>query len=108
MLKHHNSRAGVRRATTAELRGLCVTIVGLKTVPSLVKFLTDLCTPAELAAMTERWAVAQQVADGAPYRAVSASTGASTATVTRVAQWLRFGAGGYRLALRRMRKGSST
>lgn len=98
----------MRRATAAELRGLCAAIVGFNTVPACVKFLTDLCTPTELAAMTERWAVAQQVADGAPYRAVSAATGASTATVTRVAQWLRFGAGGYRLALRRMRKGSST
>lgn len=97
----------MRRATTAEVRGLCAAIVRLKTVPACVKFLTDLCTPTELAAMTERWAVAQQVASGAPYRAVSAATGASTATVTRVAQWLRFGAGGYRLALRRMQKGSS-
>lgn len=105
MLKRKHNPGGARRATEAQLKGLYAAIVRLATVPECAKFFTDLCTPAELAAMTERWEVAQQIAQGLPYRTVSAKTGASTATVTRVAQWLRFGAGGYQLALDRKSRG---
>ncbi len=41
------------------------------------------------------------LADGHHYGEVSRLTGASTATVTRIAQWLHHGTGGYREALER-------
>ncbi|MGA7271934.1 MAG: Trp family transcriptional regulator [Acidimicrobiia bacterium] len=37
-----------------------------------------------------------------PYREIAELTGASTATITRINQWLRHGAGGYRMVLERM------
>ena len=67
------------------------------------RFLTDLCTPQELAAMSERWHVAGLLEQGIPYRQIYELTGVSTATVTRVAKALKFGAG-YANALKRSAK----
>jgi TrpR-related protein YerC/YecD len=49
--------------------------------------------------MAQRWEVAQLVDQGVPYQQIAQRTGASTATVTRVAQWVRHGEGGYRQVL---------
>lgn len=61
----------------------------------MAQALTDLCTPAELDALGQRLQVARLVAEGVAYQEISRRTGASTATVTRVAQWLRRNSGGY-------------
>ncbi len=66
------------------------------------KFLRDVATISELRAMSERWQVAKRVNNKEPYRKIAKLTGASTATVTRVAHWLHHGMGGYKLALERM------
>lgn len=63
------------------------------------RFLTDLCTVAELDAMGQRLQVAALVDEGVSYQEISKLTGASTSTVTRVAHWLRYGEGGYRVVL---------
>jgi TrpR-related protein YerC/YecD len=73
--------------------------------PRLVAaFLKDLCTSAELDAMGQRLQVARLVDEGVAYQEISRRTGASTATVTRVAQWLRRGEGGYVAVLGRSRR----
>ena len=66
-------------------------------------FLVDLCTPAELRALTERWHVAQILDDGEKsYREIQAETGVSTTTIGRVARFLRDEPhGGYRAVLGR-------
>ena len=64
-------------------------------------FLRDLCTISELDAMAHRWQVAQLLDQGLTYTEVAKRAHASTTTVTRVAQWLRRGEGGYTLALKR-------
>ena len=51
--------------------------------------------------MAHRWHVARLLALELPYLEIAQRTGASTATVTRVANWLRHGEGGYRAALDR-------
>ena len=69
------------------------------------RFLRDLCTLSELEALAHRWQIAQLLDEGrSSYLEISERVGASTATVTRVAQWLRNGEGGYALALRRLRR----
>jgi TrpR-related protein YerC/YecD len=73
----------------------------LKTQDELESFLRDLCTLQELETLAHRWQVAKLVDEGLPYLEVAERTGASTTTVTRVAQWLRHGEGGYRRALDR-------
>jgi uncharacterized protein YerC len=54
--------------------------------------------------MAHRWEVAQLLDEGLPYLEVAKRAHASTTTVTRVAQWLRRGEGGYGLALKRRKK----
>ena len=56
----------------------------------MLALLTDLCTPAELHSLAERWHVAQLL-DGTDlsYRDISEGTGVSPTTVTRVARFLR-------------------
>jgi TrpR-related protein YerC/YecD len=67
-------------------------------------FLRDLCTSTELDAMGQRLQVARLVDQGMSYQEISRRTGASTATVTRVAQWLHHGEGGYRAVLKKGRR----
>jgi TrpR-related protein YerC/YecD len=67
------------------------------------RFLRDLCTLGELEALAHRWQIVRLLQDGLPYLEIAERVHTSTATVTRVAQWLRHGAGGYELALRRTR-----
>lgn len=87
-----------------EHRDLFETVASLRTKDEAQRFLRDLCTRAELDAMAHRWQVAQLLDEGLPYLEVAKRAHASTTTVTRVAQWLRGGEGGYRLALQRRRK----
>lgn len=77
-------------------------ITALKTEAECKKFFRDLCTLSELNAMAERWQVAQKVQQGISYREIAKDTGASTATVTRVAHWVHHGMGGYKLMLERV------
>lgn len=67
----------------------------------IVDFLVDLCTPAELEALADRWAVVPLLDQGIPYRSIHDRTGVSVTTVGRVARCLDHGNGGYRAALRR-------
>ena len=71
------------------------------------RFFRDLCTIAELEAMAHRWQVARLVNQGLPYVEIAEKTGASTATVTRVAHWLNHGEGGYRNAIDKAKKSTA-
>ncbi|MFL5912896.1 MAG: YerC/YecD family TrpR-related protein [Gaiellaceae bacterium] len=93
-----------RHWPTKEHRDLFETVASLRTKDEAQRFLRDLCTRAELDAMAHRWQVAQLLDEGLPYLEVARRSHASTTTVTRVAQWLRQGEGGYRLALKRRRR----
>ncbi|MCA9526269.1 MAG: hypothetical protein KC549_08220 [Myxococcales bacterium] len=65
----------------------------------LERVLVDLLTPAEVGFVGERWAIVKGLAAGASQRQVVAETGAAIATVSRGAQQLRYGSGGFALAL---------
>ena len=66
--------------------------------------LADLCTPAEVHSLAERWQVARLLdADELTYREIHDATGVSTTTIVRVARFLRQeGNGGYRALLDRL------
>ncbi|WP_420432181.1 YerC/YecD family TrpR-related protein [Hyphobacterium sp.] len=98
------------RNNGAEERGsLIEALLSVKTSDEMDRFLTDLCTPGEINALAERWRVARLLDDGKfTYREIAEKTGASTATVTRVARFLsQEPAQGYRLVLDRMKKPSN-
>lgn len=92
-----------REMQSKGMKQLFATIAGLKSFGEVKKFLRDVCTLSELRAMSERWQVAQLVKQGVPYRTIAKKTGSSTATITRVANWLHHGLGGYKLMLERMK-----
>jgi TrpR-related protein YerC/YecD len=77
-------------------RSLFKALVALAGDDECQRFLLDLCTPAELTAMADRWRVAQLIARHVPYREIRTQTGVSTATITRVARALLYGENGYR------------
>jgi len=93
---------------TDEMKDLFEAILALENPDEVERFLRDLCTLSELGAMAHRWEVVKLVEQGLPYQEISSRTGASTTTVTRVAHWLRYGEGGYRLALERRKRLSPT
>ena len=62
-------------------------------------FLKDLCTPAELQALVDRWQVAELLQENLTYRRINELTGVSVTTVGRVARSMSDGFGGYLAAL---------
>ena len=68
------------------------------------RFLRDLCTFPELEALVHRWQTVKLLEEGVPYLEIAGRVPTSTATVTRVAQWLRHGTGGYGIALDRLKR----
>src|SRR5207245_9781862 len=77
------------------------TIAGLKSPEETERFFRDLCTIPELHTLAHRWEVAKLLDQGVHYADIAERTGASTATITRINSWRRFGTGGYRLLLDR-------
>tara|TARA_B100001093_G_scaffold34896_1_gene30073 strand:+ start:714 stop:971 length:258 start_codon:yes stop_codon:yes gene_type:complete len=68
---------------------LSTALKNLKSDKDIDNFLKDLCTPAEIEAMKERWEVAQLLYKGdTTYRDIASKLNTSTATVTRVARFL--------------------
>jgi TrpR-related protein YerC/YecD len=90
--------------TATRFDELVVAFAKLRDTDTVAAFLRDVCTTNELDAMGQRLQVARLVDDGVPYQEISRRTGASTATVTRVAQWLHHGEGGYRAVLKQSRR----
>lgn len=93
-----------REAISPELAELFRAITQLRTADETAAFFRDLCTIAELRDMSGRWQVALLLDEGLHYLEIARRTGASTATVTRVSNWLRFGSGGYRTMLDRRQR----
>ena len=87
-----------RNESTASLMDA---IVELATRDEAARFFRDLCTRHELEEMTSRWEVVRRLAEGHSSREIHDLTGVSTATITRISQWLRHGTGGYVEALER-------
>lgn len=83
------------------LDDLADAVLTLHTRDEARRFLRDLCTLPELEALTHRWQTAKLLEQHVPYVEIAERVPTSTATVTRVAQWLRNGTGGYRIALGR-------
>lgn len=86
---------------TDETEALFRALLSLRNADEVASFLRDLCTRRELEEMSHRWTIARLLDRGLSYREIAEKTGASTATITRIAQWLHHGTGGYRLALER-------
>lgn len=69
---------------------LCAALLTPRSVADMRHFLVDLCTPAEIRTLAERWHVARLLdRSELSYRDIQEVTGVSTTTVVRVARFLR-------------------
>jgi TrpR-related protein YerC/YecD len=104
-MKRHdqNQEPGLRAAA----RTLSEALLSLENTREVKEFLEDLCTPAELEAMVDRWRVAQLLDQGYTYRDIHDLTEVSVTTIGRVARYMERGSGGYRTALLRLGKKAS-
>jgi TrpR-related protein YerC/YecD len=74
-------------------------ILSLRDVHEVRNFFKDLCTPAELQALVDRWQVVELLQQDLPYRRIHDLTGVSVTTIGRVARFLSDGFGGYAAAI---------
>ncbi len=86
---------------TAAENALYAAIISLQTTAECRNFVRDLCTPAELQALVDRWQVVELLEQGLTYRKINSLTGVSVTTIGRVARYLTDGFGGYRTAIDR-------
>jgi TrpR-related protein YerC/YecD len=92
---------------TQDVEAMFTAILALETRDEAERFYRDLCTLNELRDMSQRWAVARLLDGGMHYAEISRETGASTATITRIASWLNHGEGGYRAMLDKLAAAST-
>jgi TrpR-related protein YerC/YecD len=97
-----------KKPLKAGVESLAQAFNGLKNAEQIYAFLIDLCTPAELEALADRWQVVEPLTKGKPYRQIHDDTGVSVTTIGRVARCLELGTGGYQLALKGSRRGAGT
>jgi TrpR-related protein YerC/YecD len=90
-----------RQEALAERKLYCA-LAALKSAEECRAFLRDLCTPAEIQAMADRWSVVEYLQRELPYREIHRLTGVSVTTIGRVARFLASGHGGYEVAAKRM------
>ncbi len=90
-----DSRADRKRNEDALFRA----VLSLEDIQEIRNFFKDLCTPAELQALVDRWQVVELLQQNLPYRRIHDLTGVSVTTIGRVARFLTDGFGGYTAAL---------
>lgn len=77
-------------------------LLTLRSEEDAYRLLDDLCTISEIKAMAQRLQVARLLSRDITYNTIASSTGASTATISRVKRCLNYGADGYRRVLENM------
>jgi len=95
-----NRNESERKQKRAE-NALFSALVALKDTHEVRCFFEDLCTPAELQALVDRWQVVEYLQKDLPYRKIHDLTGVSVTTIGRVARCLTDGSGGYQMAIER-------
>lgn len=79
-------------------------ILTLKTKEECYSFFEDLCTVNEILSMSQRYEVATMLSDKKTYLEIAESTGASTATISRVNRSLIYGNDGYSMVFDRLQE----
>lgn len=93
-----------RVSNKAPCDGFYRAILSVKNMEECRMLLNDVCTMAELRAFEQRFEVARLLTQGAIYSEIKDKTGASSATISRVARSLTYSDGGYELVLERLRE----
>lgn len=64
----------------------------------------DLLTHQEIASLSERWQLIQELDKGTPQRDISQKLGISISKITRGSRMLQFGSGGFAHFLKKLKK----
>ena len=94
----------MKKQNQCDFTKLYQAILSLQTEEECSAFFNDVCTIQELEALAQRMVVAVRLKNGESYIDINKSTGASTATISRVSKYLNYGAGGYELAIERIKE----
>lgn len=79
-------------------------VLKLKNVTECEAFFRDLLTLSEIKEFSNRFKIAETLSNTKkPYWQIAKEAKTTTATVTRVAHWLKAGMGGYKLILNRLK-----
>ncbi len=90
------------RFADARIDRLFEAILTLESLEDCYRLFEDLCTVGEVQALAQRLEVAEMLTAGATYEEISARTGMSSATISRIKRFVAYGADGYRLVLERL------
>ena len=82
-------------------------ILALRDEEECYRFFGDLLTVQELSALAQRLQVARMLSEGKTYEAIRGEISTSSSTITRVNTELRYGSGGYKLVLERLKEEDS-
>ncbi len=77
-------------------------ILGLKDKEECYRFFEDICTINEIKALEQRMQVAKMLKQKKTYLDIASTTGASTATISRVNRALNYGSDGYNIVFERL------
>lgn len=94
---HHHSRI-----KTEQIDELFEAFLKLENIEECYSFFEDICTIKEIKALAQRLQVAKLLKDNVKYTEIEDRTKASTATISRINRFLKYGSGGYDLILERM------
>ncbi len=72
-------------------------ILSLENMDECYRFFEDICTIKEIQAIAQRLEVAKLLKNNKTYNEIEETTGASTATISRINRSLNYGADGYKI-----------
>jgi TrpR-related protein YerC/YecD len=78
-------------------------VLSLQTKEECYRFFEDICTINEIKALEQRLQVAKMLTERRTYLDIASTTGASTATISRINRSLNYGNDGYKLILERLK-----
>lgn len=96
----------IRNERNESIDTLFRAILSLENLDECYRFFGDLLTVQEVSAFAQRLQVARMLSENATYETIRAEIATSSSTITRVNTELRYGSGGYKMVLDRLKDSS--
>ncbi len=93
-----------KKIRTEAVDHLFQAVLTLRTSEECYRFFEDVCTVNELLSLSQRYEVAKMLRNKKTYLEIAETTGASTATISRVNRSLNYGSDGYDMVFARLAK----
>lgn len=82
----------------------CQVLANLDTLDDIKRFFRDLLNRSERTMLVRRLQIAKLLEEGFTYREIRNLLHVGVATISRVERWLNFGRGGYKRAIKKLKK----